>query len=205
MRRASHPPPMPDAAPRTFRSGRAFPRHLVWRARVVGALGLLLGLLLFSRTLGRLLVHGESAFTFMGEAVVATPERPWPAFAAGGLSLAFAALLALPSVLLWREARKGAPEWTVSARGLVRRRGGEVRTLPWSSFRRVWVGPFAGARGDVYLWRRRFGLSAFRWFRAEEGRVWTPGRALVLADVEAPDEVAALLRRHVDAAAARDA
>lgn len=183
-----------SAGPPPFRSGRAFPRYALWQARLVGGFGLMVGGMLLFQTVGLLLIEGESAFRLQGEPVVATSAHPWPALLAGGIALAFSALFVTPALLMEVEASKGPPEWTVTERGLVRRRGDEVRTLPWSRFGRVWAGRASKDRGHVYLWRRGFGPGGISFLRAEEGRVWTFGRALCLADVERPEAVAAAIR-----------
>ena len=99
-------------------------------------------------------------------------------------------------VVLEVEARRPAPSWTVTDAGLVRTRGLEVRTLPWRRFRSVRTRATSDGHGDVWLHRRN--LLAFKpWMRAREGRVWLPGNALCIPDVERAGELESAIRRRI--------
>lgn len=103
--------------------------------------------------------------------------------------------LALVVGLEW-EARGEPPTWTVTDQGLVRTRGLEVRTFPWSRFRSVRLRPGKDGHGDLWLLRRNL-LALSPWIRVPEGRVWAPGNAFCIPDVERAAELEDVIRGRI--------
>ena len=182
----------------TFRCGAALPGVILWPARILGVVGGLFTAVMLGGVLVPLARDGSTRVDLFGAQRTATLDAPGPLLAYCGIALLLGGLFVGWALLLEREARKGPPVWRATARGLVRIRGDEVRTLPWPSFRGVTCWRTARTRGHVLLWKDRLRHGA-PWVRAEEGRVFVPSRALWLADVERPEVVAAILRAHLPA------
>lgn len=140
---------------------------------------------------------------------------------------AFVVLLALSVGRLLVEARAGPAWWAGTEAALVRVRGAEVRTIPWSEFRSVIATrgrdgrasafrrtrdhdvPHArsgNVRGTVYLIPRpAFVVGPLgRSVAALEGPVRFPGRmGLALLDVDSPREIEAACNARIAAARAQ--
>lgn len=125
--------------------------------------------------------------------------RSWPRWAP---PFVLACSLALALVSAWlaaREMRAPPPVWTLAPHGLVRERGGEVRTIPWSRTHGIGVRPrpkgSASTGGAVaFAWS---GVSIVPIRRVEEGLVADYGSWLIdnVPDPkELTDEMLALQR-----------
>lgn len=166
----------------TYHSRRAVARTVLWNHRAA----LLLVLLVGAFYVGQM---GARASWDTILLLVRTSPAMW-------LVLALAAYqLALVAGLEW-EARGEPPTWTVTDRGLVRARGLEVHTIPWSRFRSVRLRPGEDGHGDLWLLRRNL-VRLAPWIRVPEGRVWTSGNAFCIPDVERAAELEDAIRRRI--------